>query len=374
MLRHSLILPALLAVAARGSATPPALRTMPFRAVGSTILLPAVVNGSERGWFILDSGANSCVLDKDFAKRVGLHPVVGGQATGAGKGTVPYDRYSEQVQFSVSGLALDCPGHVIGLDLSNQPSIIGAKVDGILGTDFFAHYVLEVDYSRQVVRAYAPGSFRYTGRGAHVPLVVDSKRLPHVDAALTVDRGKTAKRRILVDTGSQDAVDDDWILHARDLHVGRGGVGLGQTFETKLGRFSAIQIGPYTVKNVLAFAGGVPLVGGEILRHFAIIFDWPRKQLIMEPGAGFARALGDSGAAGFGLSANADGTARIESIVGGSPAARAGLAVGDVITAVDGTATAQFQLANLVELFRRDRSYGLDVLRRGAPLHIALVL
>lgn len=135
-----------LAASAAGAATQPALRTIPFRAVGSTVLVPVSVNGSDPGWFILDSGANSCVIDKAFARRVGLNATAGGEATGAGKGTVPYDRYREEVRFSVGGLSLECPQRrVIGLDFSNQPSIIGASVDGVLGTDFFIRYVIEID-------------------------------------------------------------------------------------------------------------------------------------------------------------------------------------------------------------------------------------
>lgn len=365
----------LAAAAAAEAATPTALRTIPFRAIGSTVLLPVSVNGSDPGWFILDSGANSCVIDKAFAARVGLNAVAGGEATGAGKGTVPYDRYREDVRFSVGGLPLDCPQRrVIGLDFSNQPSVIGATVDGVLGTDFFSTYVIEIDYSRRIVRAFEPNGFHYSGDGARLPMTIDDRRLPHIDVTLTVDGKETATRRLLVDSGSQDAVDDSLVTRSRNLRTARGGVGTGQAFEVQLGRFSDVRIGPFHLTDVPGGAGGVSLIGGEVLRHFALIFDWPRKQLIMEPSAAFGRSLEDSGITGFGLRATGDGTATIDFVSPGTPAAQSGFMAGDVITGIDGTTASKFEFAQLQDLFRRDRSYRIEILRRGERLTLRLDL
>ncbi len=359
---------------AAGAPPPPPLKTIPFRAVGSTVLLPVSVNGREPGWFILDTGANSCVLDKAFSRQIGLRPTAGGEATGAGKGTVPYERYQEQVRFTIGELAFECPEHTIGLDLGSQPGVIGAKVDGILGTDFFSAYTVEIDYARRVVRAYDPKAFGYSGRGARIPVTISSRRLPYLDVRVTVDGSLTATRSLLLDTGSQDAVDDDWVLRSRDLRTATGGVGLGQTFEARSGRFSDVRIGPFRLDNVPAFAGGVPLVGGEALRHFTMILDWPKKELILEPNAGFARDLVDSGVAGFALRANADGTATIHSVSAGAPAARAGFAAGDRISRIDGTPAAAFEFPQLQELFRRDRSYRIEVVRDGKSVTLTLGL
>ena len=358
---------------APAAATPPPIMTIPFRAVGSTVLLPVSVNGSDPGWFILDSGGNSCIIAKPFAGRLGLHPTTGGDAKGAGQGTVPYDRYQESVRFSVGGLPLECPQrHVIGLDFSNQPEVIGTSIDGVLGTDFFNTYVVEIDYSRRVVRAFDPTSFHYTGHGENVPITVNENRLPLIDAVLTVNGKDSAKRRLLVDSGSQDAVDDDFVLRSKDVRSAMGGIGTGQPFEVRTGRFSNVRIGRFELTDVPGAAGGVPLIGGEMLRHFTVIFDWQRRRLIFEPDAGVGRSLGDTGAAGLPLRANPDGTARVDFVGAGTPAARAGFAVGDVITAIDGTGLQKFEFQQLQELFRRDRSYRIDILRKGTRLTLQL--
>jgi hypothetical protein len=360
-------------VSAPAAGTPPPVMTIPFKAIGSTVLLPVSVNGSEPGWFILDSGGNSCIIAKPFAGRLGLHPTGGGDAKGAGKGTVPYDHYQENIRFTVGGLPLECPQrHVIGLDFSNQPEVIGTSIDGVLGTDFFSTYVLEIDYARRVVRAFDPASFHYTGHGQSVPMTVNANRLPLIDALLTVNGKDSVKRRLLVDSGSQDAVDDDFVLRSKDVRSAMGGIGTGQPFEVRTGRFSNVRIGRFEIIDVPGAAGGVPLVGGEMLRHFTVIFDWPRKRLIFEPDASFSRNLGDSGAAGVALRSNPDGTARVDFVGAGTPAARAGFAPGDVITAIDGTALPKFEFQQLQELFRRERSYRIDILRNGTRLTLQL--
>jgi C-terminal processing protease CtpA/Prc len=50
----------------------------------------------------------------------------------------------------------------------------------------------------------------------------------------------------------------------------------------------------------------------------------------------------------------------------GTPAARAGLLAGDIVERVDGTPAGAFEFSQLGHLFRRARSYRIDVLREGA--------
>lgn len=356
------------------SATPPPIATLPYKPVGSTVLLPVSVNGGSPGWFILDSGANSCVLSKAFAQSMGLRPAGTGAATGAGRGSVPYDRYQQPVSFKVGGLPLTCPmNRVIGLDLSNQPAVIGATVDGILGTDFFAQYVIEIDYANQVVRAYDPAAFRYTGDGCHVPMKIDKRRLPLVSARLTVEGDRSADRMLLLDTGSQGAVDDDWVEQSNALRSIVGGVGIGQTFETRMGRFTKVRIGCFDISDVPGASGGVALVGGEVLRHFTLIFDWPRGDLILEPGAGFAHSLADSGIAGLSFRRE-DALVRIDHVSPGTPAAGAGFKAGDILERLDGTPASAFGFDQLGQIFRRARSYRLDILRDGRRHTITLAI
>jgi C-terminal processing protease CtpA/Prc len=66
---------------------------------------------------------------------------------------------------------------------------------------------------------------------------------------------------------------------------------------------------------------------------------------------------------------------RIENIVANSPAARAGLAVDDRVTHVDGRAVSTEDVIELKELLRRDGTVvTIQATRAGAPLTVTLTL
>src|SRR5258705_2605182 len=107
---------------------------VPFPDCGSTVLLPVRINGAGPYLFILDSGANSVVLDNRLADSLGLASVGAGAGTGAGAGKVSYRRYPrESVEFDVAGVRFRSD-HAISLDLSNQPGILGYPVPVNLGS------------------------------------------------------------------------------------------------------------------------------------------------------------------------------------------------------------------------------------------------
>ena len=265
-----------------GAAKPRSIR-VPVDLAGSTILLPVRINDSGPLWFILDSGANSCVLNRKLADDLRLQPVSEIQGSGAGRGPVSFPSYRTQdVKFRIASVSFRCD-HVLSVDLSNQPSIIGRRVDGILGSDFISQFVIEVDYKRRLVWLHDPERFRYRGNGEVVPLTFE-RRIPYVEAEITVPGQLPSRRKLLIDSGSQDAVDDDLLLKSTgSLRKVTGGVGLGQTYEVSLGALSVFQLGRFTFKDVPSVAPGVALIGSEILRRFRTYYDYKRQRMILEP-------------------------------------------------------------------------------------------
>ena len=255
--------------------------------------MPVRVNRSEPLWFILDSGANSCVLDHARAREVGLREIGTGNGSGAGSGPVPYRRYDgRNVRFDVGGAQFRSE-HLISLDLSNQHAILGRPVDGILGSDLFRQFVVEIDYEAKVVRLHQPTTFRYTGDGEVLPLSFE-RRLPYMVATLTVPGQPPEQRRLQVDTGSQDAVDDSLLLRSSgQMREVTGGVGMGQTYSVKLGKFAQVRLGRLALENVPGVAPGVCLVSTEVLRRFRMIFDYTRAELILEPNRHLSEAFLD---------------------------------------------------------------------------------
>lgn len=309
---------------------------VPFPDCGSTVLLPVRVNGRGPYLFILDSGANSIALDNGFADSLGLVPVSSGAGTGAGAGKVAYRQYPrDAAEFEVAGVRFRSD-HVISIDLSNQPGIIGYRVGGALGTDFFKRVTVEIDYDARVVRLHDPDRYAPPAGARAIPLTFE-RRVPYVTARLTVPGRPTRLRRLEVDSGSEDAVDDSLLLESRGpLRRTIGGVGSGQTYEVIFGRIERMELGPFALRDLPSVAPGVSLIGGEVLRRFRVTLDYARERMLLVRGRHFADQFTEDRS---GLSLRLTDTVdrlRVEEVDSDSPAARAGVRVGDQVVAIDG--------------------------------------
>ncbi len=363
-----------LLVSAMASAAEGASRRLPavipVELTGSTLLVPVRVNGSQPRSFIFDTGANSCVLATELAETLQLAPEERAEGTGAGAGPVPYLRYApESVLFEVEGLQFRC-AHAISIDLSGQPSILGRPIDGILGSDFIAQYVVVIDYDAALLQLHDPAGFDYRGGGESRPLTFD-RRLPYLTARLTVAGLPPAERRLLLDTGSEDAVDDDLILQStgprREV---TGGVGLGQPYRVTFGWVDHLELGRFPLDHLPSVAPGVALVGGEVLRRFRVILDYSRDRIVLEPGAHLSDPYrGDL--SGLELRAAPDGVLLVSEVEEGSPGAAAGIQSGDRIQAVDGATVAELGLRRVQKMLTTPGAQYRLELRREATVRKA---
>ena len=179
---------------------------VPFDFDTNQILVRASANGSEPAWFILDTGASANVLDASFAKKLGIKQEAERQSSGAGKGTVKAG-LTRGVRYDVGGTSTVAETTYL-IDLSGQPAILGREVAGILGYDFFTKFAVEVDYESQVLRLHDPATFKPPPGAEALPFTLD-KKTPHVPIQIKVPGQVAVTKTVLVDSGSQDAVDDD---------------------------------------------------------------------------------------------------------------------------------------------------------------------
>jgi len=253
--------------------------TIPFTLNGKLVSLRVAVNGSRPLTFTLDSGASASVVDSSIATRVGLRAHGAKTIHGAGKGGVHVLLYRD-VPLRAGSAAYRAP---LAYGVSLKTVGTDQREAGLLGFDFFARYVIKVDYLKRTITLYRPDTYVYEGPGTAVPIQI-VKHTPHLYATITVQGRPPMRRRLLVDSGSEDEVDDRVIaLSTAKKQRISGGSGLGQKFGTYLGPIREVRIGPYALHDLRGVSGGVALVGSDVLRRFVVIYDYRHKTLIFEP-------------------------------------------------------------------------------------------
>jgi hypothetical protein len=331
------------------------LATIPFELYGNQIFVRVRVNNSGPFWFVVDSGAGGWIVDRAHAVRLGLRlEQETAQGTGAGSGS--YDvSYVKDVSFCLSDFTIPVP--LIGvIDLSNNRSQIGREIEGLVGYDFFEKFIVEIDYEAKIIRLFDPKTYHYSGVGETIPIAVDREaRNPFLTAEITVQGAAPQSRKLLIDTGSNDTLDDSFVAESTGpKREAVSGVGLGKEFKSTVGTVSRVRLGAVSFENVYAGAGGVALVGGEILRRFTVIFDYAHGHMILEPNEHLKDAfLWDaSGIVSLRLVPES-GKFLINSVLQGSPASEAGLREGDLIQSIDGLSSDHFTLHQVQSIFLR---------------------
>ena len=152
------------------------------------------------------------------------------------------------------------------------------KCAGLLGAKLFAKYVVHIDPARHTIALFDPNTFTYTGVGKPLPLELTNSRL-YVRVALVIRPDATSGRRLRVDTGSEDAIDDDTVWSSPTLQKTTLGNGLGMSYQDVSGIYETVILGPYSFHHVWGSAGAVPIRGIEMIRRFTMTFDAPHGML-----------------------------------------------------------------------------------------------
>jgi hypothetical protein len=256
-------------------------------------LVRASVNGSEPLTFIIDSAASQVCLDARVAADLGLKPLRRSSNSGTG-GTVSADVHAG-VPIRVGDREFT-PGQIRGIDFSSFASAIPVPVHGILGKPFFLKYVVEIDYPNATLRLFEPGA--YEGSGNALPMRIGAA--PTVAGAIQMPGGDPIAARLEIDTGSSGLLilAAPFIRKHRLLEGVRAmnleqGSGVGGQAEFLSENIARLDVGGFTVENpATRFAQGEDglfardyrdgNLGGEFLRRFRVVLDFPDSRLFLE--------------------------------------------------------------------------------------------
>jgi hypothetical protein len=162
------------------------------------LLIPVTLNGTGPFGMIVDSGAGISTLSTRTARDMNLVPGLARTSTGAGENT--YNLYSiNPPKVEIAGTVVDVkPG--AAADLQPTEEIAGRRLDGILGSDLFQSYVVDIDYAGRRITLHDPDRFLYKGGGAILPLEARNHLL-FTTAIFDRDGSSPRQLRVLLDTG-----------------------------------------------------------------------------------------------------------------------------------------------------------------------------
>lgn len=389
-----------------------------FTLINNLIVLPLEVNGAKLS-FILDSGVSKPILfnlsDQD---SIALKDVSEISIRGLGAGEPIKALSSRGNSFRLKNVVNDNQQLYVILDrkMNFSPSL-GVPIHGIIGYDLFRDFVVEVNYKTEVIKFYDPRYYEAEkqARSQTLPLTIIENKA-YIDGEVLIEGEENVPVRLLIDTGSSDAV---WLFHDPEngLEVPLKhyddflGKGLNGNIFGKRTMVNKIKIGGFTFTDAKAafpdmesFSALKAMgdrngsVGGEILRRFNIVFDYPGNAITLKKNGNFrdpfhynmsgielqhngvryiaeriadARGVVRNDERAFGdvqiLMENRTRLSLVPEIIvsgirAGSPAEEAGLQEGDVILAVNGKRIHRYKLQEVLKMLNEKEGKRVRVL------------
>jgi predicted aspartyl protease len=368
-----------------------AFAAMPFELTQNHIYVRGSVNGKDPTWFLIDTGADFSVIETSHAAKIGLETKGAIEARGSGEGSVDAGIVeSARLQLGELNLLLEAMFTAPFTPIWLRE---GRAIEGIVGYNVLGHFVVEFDYAGRTLRLHDPRHFTPPSDADAVPITFDGN-VPAIVVAVSLPDGRRVEPRLILDTGARGAVtlsrpfiEKHGIREAAGPMVrGPLGLGVGGASTSDIGRIAEIQLGPHVVKSpVTSFsldrkgAGGSPdvdgIIGGEILRRFTVWVDYPGKRVLLRPNGSFGEPF-EYDMSGLLIEA-ADPTFQrivIRNVLEGSPAAEAGVRVGDELVSIDGERAG----ASTLEQIRRrlttpGQAIALTLLRDGARIEVVVM-
>jgi hypothetical protein len=241
------------------------------------------INGNNEDLpFIFDTGAGRTMLDRAVAGRLGLRASAKSSLGGVGTGRVDVD-VVKSVSLQLGDVRLE------GVDLNLVNDVHGDReAVGIIGYDLLCRSVVTLDYKQPGIIVTAASAFQYQGDGDVLALTFKGK-WPYVRGTLKVPGVEPVTDDFLIDTGSQDAVNHPVIRQSKgELHqTNTGAGGFGQSLPGVIGPNEWFRIGKTTIGSTqsVCCSGNEDVnrqLGGTVLSHFRIIFNYKAGSVVFE--------------------------------------------------------------------------------------------
>ena len=312
--------------------------------IGGLPAIDIVLDGRPTRWLV-DSGATTALVSPALAARLALPRLSPARVATVG-GVQTLDRYRLP---ALPVLGLREGPSVVAMDLEPVLGAAGASLDGLLGAPWLRERVTTFDFAgRRLSWAGASGA---TPKHASALALQWDAGLPVLRLAI----GPREPERFLLDTGNAGAL-VIFAAHANGLLAGTAALPetmvqeLGGPVTARYARIERLSAPGFAAAEVPAAfeSGGAARRGGHfdrlagslgvaLFEAGAITLDGPGARLVVDvPGLPTLPPL--PGGFGFGLARRAE-RLNVGAVLGGGPAAAAGVEAGDALLSLEGQDT-----------------------------------
>ncbi|MBA6157005.1 aspartyl protease family protein [Tenacibaculum sp. S7007] len=378
-----------------------------FKLINNLIVIPLEINGHKLS-FILDTGVNKTILfNLTKNDSIGLNNVKKVFIRGLGDGEPIEALLSKKNRFRVKNIfSQNQDLYVILRDAFNLSAKMGTTIHGIIGYDLLKDVIVRINYSSKRIVFYNPQKYKASKCRKCVTLPLQFYRnKPYIDVKARIDTVNSIETpvKLLIDTGGSDAM---WLFedtkeviktpikHFKDIL----GEGISGTIYGNRSKIPNVSLGNYIIEeptvsfldststfNARKFKERNGSIGGNILKRFKVLIDYPNKKITLKKNASLKEGFyynmsglnlvydgqelvrGNATTNFFDDSnQNKNNTIsfvntyyyifkpkyKVENIVTGSPADKAGMLRGDFIKSINGKPAYEYDLSEIMNLFQ----------------------
>lgn len=315
---------------------------------GTRILIPATVNGVATP-VMLDSGAETTVLDKAYAESLGIRPT--GMVAAVGTGGRDVAELASGVTVRVGAVELK-DMTVALLDLKPIAAAIGRPLPAVLGKEVLNALTVQLDFAGKTITFHDPAQFRPAPGAVAVPVtnVTGVHAIP-----ASIEGGKPVLMDFDLGNGQPLVVSPNYwkpqgMLADRPTSKTMSGA-VGGTRTRNIATVKTLTLAGVTLHDIpatfvdednsaLNTGHTFGNIGMPILSRFELTTDYARNRILLKPRADAVAAPFPKDRAGA-LTRLTDGVFTLAVVAPGSPAEAAGLKAGQKITAVNGRPAAE---------------------------------
>jgi len=360
---------------------PKPISSIPFETVGSYVVIRAKINNSSSLNLILDTGVrNTIITELHEGDRITLNYSNVKDMMGLGSGPHLEAYTSNFNTIKVGKLTLESKSvFVLKEDVFNLSQHTGTILNGLIGVDFFQDYIVEVNYTHKRIYFYDTNSFVAPLDYEALPLTIEGQKMFFELSVVDTDTIK-CKAKMLIDTGAEL---NAWFqtFTRSTVHIPqknfRGTIGQGLNGEIvgKIGCVSQICFGSYCLQNpIVSFPDSACIadiignsvragtIGSQILNRFNYIIDSNRKQFYFKPNANFKSNF-QYNIAGIEITLIYPFLPQTEvwKVWENSPAAKAGIHIGDQILEINGRKAFEFNINEIKGIFQTPSRYPMRI-------------